>query len=116
VLNTVFVKIGEGVEVGADDLAHFFEDIGAEAKAAVSPRALIALALLASAAEPVVIDALAAAAQDGANIPLDMETLTLLMQLWPEFKAYLATLTIQPSKTVILPATTPPLDTTPHVP
>jgi hypothetical protein len=94
----VFVVIGKGAEVAAKDLVKFVDDIGLEAKAVVSPRALIALALLAAAAEPVMLDVIAASAAEGLNIPLDIETATLLAQLWPEFKAYLATLTIQPSK------------------
>jgi hypothetical protein len=93
----LFVDIGEGVEVGAKDLADFFDEVKAVAEAAVSPQALIAMAILAESIGQVVADATAAAASDGLNIPLDAETVQLIIQTWPEFKAYIQTLAIRPA-------------------
>lgn len=94
----IFVKIGEGVEVAADDFVKFCEDVKLEGQAILSPRAMIALAILIGAAIPVATDVAAAIAQDGLNVPLDMETASLLIALMPDLKAYANTLTIQPVK------------------
>ena len=95
----VLIKIGEqAVEVAAKDFLTFVDDLKLEAQAIVSPRALLALAVLAVPLGTVIADATAAAAQDGLNIPLDVETAELLIQLWPQLKAYLNTLAIQPPK------------------
>jgi len=94
----IWVEIGEGIEVGADDFLKFCNDLKLEAQAIVSPQALIALAVLAVPVGQAVADGVAAAAQDGLNIPLDIETAQLIIQTWPALLAYLRTLKIQPSK------------------
>jgi hypothetical protein len=94
----IFVRIGEGVEVGAQDFVKFCDDLKLEAEAVVSPRALIALALLAVPVGKAVASSVAAAAQDGLNIPLDIESAQLIVQLWPDLQVYLKTLAIQPAK------------------
>ena len=94
----VFVEIGEGVEVAAKDVVKFFDSLAADAEALVSPQALLALAVLVTSLAPVVTDATLAAAQDGLNVPLDMETAALLIQTWPKFSAWVNTLKIRPAK------------------
>lgn len=96
----VLVAIGDGVEVGAQDFLKFVDQLKLEAQAMVSPRALLALAVLAVPLSQAILDATAAAAQDGLNIPLDVETAELLIQLWPDLKAYFNTLAVQPPKGV----------------
>ena len=96
----IFVQIGEGVEVGAQDFVKFCEDLKLEAEAIVSPRALIALAILAVPLGQAVASSVAAAAQDGLNIPLDVQSAQLIVQLWPDLQAYLKSLAIQPAKGV----------------
>jgi hypothetical protein len=94
----VFVEIGDGVVVAAKDFLKFCDDLKLEAEAVVSPRAMTALAVLAVPLGQAVTDATAAAAQDGLNVPLDMETTELMIQTWPDLLAYLKTLKIQPTK------------------
>lgn len=92
----VFVEIGEGVTIAAEDVLTFIDKLGTDAAAIVSPRALLGLAVLLSAAEPVIVDTTEAAAAGGLNIPLDITTAGLLIKLWPQIKAYATTLAIQP--------------------
>jgi hypothetical protein len=94
----VFVEIGDGIEVAADDFLKFCDDLKLEAEAIVSPQAMIALAVLAVPVGEVVTDVTGAVAAGGLNIPLDVETAELLVQTWPALIAYLKTLKIQPAK------------------
>jgi hypothetical protein len=94
----ILVQIGEGIEVAAQDFVKFCDDLKLEAEAVVSPRALIALALLAVPLGKAVASSVAAASQDGINIPLDVQSAQLIVQLWPDLQAYLKTLAIQPIK------------------
>lgn len=94
----IFIEIGDGVEVSAKDLAQFFARVGRGAEALVSPQALLGFAVLLSAVGPVVVDATAAAAQDGLNIPLDIETAELIIQTWPALKIWANTMPIKAAK------------------
>ena len=94
----IFVEIGEGVEVGAKDFVDFLDKVKATGEQAVTPRALIALAVLGGNVGKAVVSSLGAAAVDGMNIPLDMESAQLIVQCWPSLLAYLQTLAIQPAK------------------
>ena len=94
----VLLAIGEGIEVAAKDALDFFEQIGKDVVVVMSPRALIALSLLAVPVGEAVATSAAAAAQDGLNIPLDAEAAQLIVQLWPDFMNYVRALSIQPPK------------------
>lgn len=93
----VLIEIGKGVEVAAEDALAFFERIGQVAEAAASPRALLAFAVLLSATGPVILDATGAAAAEGLNIALDLQTAALIVNLWPELDAWAKTLAIRPA-------------------
>lgn len=99
-MQNLFVKIGDGFEVSAKDAVDFFDKLGADAKAVATPRALIALSILGAAMGKAAISATAAAATEGLNIPLDLETTQLIVELLPDFRAYLKTLAIQPAKEI----------------
>jgi hypothetical protein len=96
----VVLAIGKGIQVDAQDAANFFDtlgkDIAGEAKQIASPKAMLALAILATAMVPAITDGMAAAAQDGLNITLDATTLQLLIKLWPDFTSYLNALAVRP--------------------
>jgi len=94
----VFLAIGEGIEADAKDVADFFDRLGKTAELIVSPKALIALSILAVPLGKAVADGIAAAAQDGLNIPLDAATAQLMIACWPDVLAYFKTLDIQPTK------------------
>jgi len=99
----VFVEIGEGIEIEAKDALKFFEEFGKDVEAAFSPQAMLALAVLAGSLAPVVADATAAAASDGLNVPMDVETTELLIQTWPLFMNWVKTLKIRPASTSTTP-------------
>jgi hypothetical protein len=94
----VILAIGTGIEVAAEDAVKFFEELGQDASRTVSPQALLALAVLSVPLEQAVMSGVLAAASEGANIPLDITTVSLIIRCWPALQAYLKTLTIQPAK------------------
>jgi len=96
----VLLAIGDGVEVAAKDALTFFADLGKDVAVVVSPRALIALSLLAVPVGEAIVTSGTAAAQDGLNFALDAEAAQLIVQLWPDFVAYARSLSIQPVKGV----------------
>jgi hypothetical protein len=83
------------VEMDVEEILHRIEAFN---KALVSPRALMALAILAVPLGQAIESCILAGAQEGLNIPLDITSAELLVKCWPELKAYLESLAIQPSK------------------
>lgn len=92
----ILIAIGRDIEVDAKDLANFLGGAITDVERIANPQALLAFAVLMSAVGPVVMDATAAAAQDGLNFALDAETAQLIIQFWPLLDAWAKTLAIKP--------------------
>lgn len=95
----VILAIGDGIEADAKDVAKFFETLGQDVRNVFTPRGLLALAMLAAPVAEAIAVTGAAAAQDGLNIPLDVESAELLVDLWPDLKASMNTLAVKPAQT-----------------
>ncbi len=97
----VFLEIGDGVEVATKDAIAFTDSLIAtakgELKAALTPRALIALAILAGAVGEAVIETAAAASADGLNVTLDATAAQDIVKCWPDLTAWINTLAIRPA-------------------
>jgi len=90
----IFVKIGKDIELGAEDLLKWITK-GAAVTARAGPNVLAAFGVLAGAVEKSLTDIVGAAASGGVNIVLDMQTVTDLKAVWPDVKAFLATLGVK---------------------
>lgn len=96
----VFLEIGGGIEIAAKDAVDFTDrllaDARLEAKQALTPRALIALAILVAAVGEAALEGAAAAAQDGLNFSLDATTVLDLQKCYPDAVAWINSLAIHP--------------------
>ena len=81
---SILVNIEKGVEVAAEDVLHWLG--GAAKTITLAPKVLAAIAILLGAIGKAVTDGTAAAAQDGINLPLDLQTWNDIKAVWPDVK------------------------------
>jgi hypothetical protein len=88
----VVVTIGKDVDVIAEDILHWLA--AGEKELKIAPKAIAALGVLFGAVDKVVVDA-AGVATNPANIVLDLQTFQDVMAVWPDVKAFAATIGIK---------------------
>lgn len=94
----ILLPIGKGIVADAKDVETFFEKLGSDVKAAVSPQGLLALAVLAGVVMPVITEGAVAVSADGLNFTADVTEAELLIKLAPALKTYFSTLALQSAK------------------
>jgi hypothetical protein len=90
----IFLKIGKGIEVAAEDLLGFTQKGNATAQGA-SPAVLAALGVLASGVEKALTDTAGAAANPILGLVEAPAEIADFKAVWPEVKSFLATLGIK---------------------
>ena len=88
----ILVNIEKGIEIGAEDALKWLS--GANKAMQATPAVVAALATLVGAIEKPLAE-LAGAAANPMNIPLDVQTVTDLKAVWPQFEAFLKTLGVK---------------------
>jgi hypothetical protein len=88
----ILVNIQKGIEIGAEDALSWLGK--AHTVLTAAPGVVAALATLASAVDKPLSE-LAGAIANPLNIPLDIQTANDLKAVWPEVKAFLATLGVK---------------------
>jgi len=88
----ILVNIEKGIEIAAEDALKWLTGTNKALKAA--PQVVAALATLIAAVEKPMAE-LAGAASNPLNIALDIQTAEDLKSVWPEVKAFLATLGVK---------------------
>lgn len=88
----ILVNIEKGIEIGAEDALRWLT--GANKALHAAPEVVAALATLLGAVEKPLTE-LAGAAANPLNIALDIQTVTDLKAVWPEVKAFLASLGVK---------------------
>lgn len=88
----ILVNIEKGIEVGAEDVLKWLTGAGKALHAA--PAVIAALATMVGAMEKPLGD-LAGAAVNPLNIALDVQTAKDLKAVWPDVKAFLASLGVK---------------------
>jgi hypothetical protein len=88
----ILVNIQKGIEIGAEDALSWLGK--AQTVLTAAPGVVAALATLASAVDRPLSE-LAGAVANPLNIPLDIQTANDLRAVWPEVKAFLATLGVK---------------------
>jgi len=88
----ILVNIEKGIEIGAEDALKWLT--GASKTLQAAPAVVAALATLIGAVEKPLSE-LAGAAANPLNIPLDVQTVSDLKAVWPDVKAFLATLGVK---------------------
>jgi hypothetical protein len=88
----ILVNIEKGIEIGAEDALKWLT--GANKALHAAPQVVAALATLVGAVEKPLSD-LAGAAVNPLNIPLDIQTVSDLKTVWPDVKAFLASLGVK---------------------
>ena len=88
----ILVNIEKGIEIGAEDALKWLT--GAKKTLSAAPGVVAALATLVGAVEKPLSD-LAGAAATPLNIPLDVQTVSDLKAVWPDIKAFLASLGVK---------------------
>jgi len=88
----ILVNIEKGIEIAAEDALKWLTGANKALKAA--PQVVAALATLIAAVEKPMAE-LAGAASNPLNIALDIQTAEDLKSVWPEVKAFLATLGVK---------------------
>jgi len=86
------VNMEKGVDIAAEDALRWLT--GANKSLQAAPAVVAALAILVSALEKPITE-FAGAAANPLNIALDIQTVSDIRAVWPELKAFLATLGIQ---------------------
>jgi len=92
-MGNIFVTIGKDVEIGAEDLLKWVTS-GASTIAVATPGALAAFGLLMSCVESALVD-VTGVVENPLNIALDVATVASLIKVWPDLKAFLATLGVK---------------------
>ncbi|QMV19680.1 hypothetical protein GOB94_14010 [Granulicella sp. 5B5] len=95
-IGTIFVDVEHAVEVGAADVLKVLTKTTAELPkvTAAAPKVAASLAVLLGQVGTAVTDTSSAANAGGLNIVLDNATLAAVKEVWPDTKAFLATLGI----------------------
>jgi hypothetical protein len=88
----ILVNIEKGIEIGAEDALKWLTGANKALKAA--PQVVAALATLIAAVEKPISE-LAGAASNPLNITLDIQTAMDLKAVWPDVKAFLASLGVK---------------------
>jgi hypothetical protein len=88
----ILVNIEKGIEIGAEDALKWLGK--AQTAITAAPGVVAALATLVTAAEKPLAE-LAGTAANPLNIPLDVQTAIDLKAVWPDVKAFLATLGVK---------------------
>lgn len=88
----ILVNIEKGIEIAAEDALKWLT--GAKKALTAAPQVVAALATLIGAVEKPITE-LAGAAANPLNIALDIETVEDLKAVWPDVKAFLATLGVK---------------------
>lgn len=88
----ILVNIEKGIEIAAEDALRWLT--GANKALRTAPQVVAALATLVGAVEKPLAE-LALAAENPLNIALDIQTAKDLEAVWPEVKAFLATLGVK---------------------
>lgn len=88
----ILVSIEKGIEIGAEDALKWLT--GARKAIHAAPQVIAALATLVGAVEKPLAE-VAGVAANPLNIPLDIQTVNDLKAVWPEVKAFLATLGVK---------------------
>jgi hypothetical protein len=88
----ILVNVEKGIEIAAGDVLKWLGKVQSALHAA--PAVIAALATLIAAVDKPLLD-LSAVAANPLNIPLDLQTATDLKAVWPDVKAFLATLGVK---------------------
>jgi hypothetical protein len=88
----ILVNIEKGIEIGAEDILKWLGK--AHGVISAAPGVIAALATLVTAVEKPLIE-LSGAAANPLNIALDIQTAQDLKAVWPDVKAFLATLGVK---------------------
>ena len=88
----IMVNIEKGIEIAAEDALKWLS--GASKALKTGPQVIAALATLIAAVEKPISE-LAGAAANPLNIPLDIQTARDLQAVWPDVKAFLATMGVK---------------------
>jgi len=88
----ILVNIEKGIEIGAEDALNWLGK--AQTALSAAPGVVAALATLISAVDKPLTE-LSAVAVNPLNISLDIQTATDLKAVWPDVKAFLATLGVK---------------------
>jgi len=88
----ILVNIEKGIEIGAEDLLNWLGK--AHTALAAAPGVVAALATVVTAMDKPLVE-LSAVAANPLNIPLDLQTAEDLKAVWPDVKAFLATLGVK---------------------
>jgi hypothetical protein len=88
----ILVNIEKGIEIAAEDVLKWLGK--AQSVIAAAPGVVAALATLVTALDKPLMD-LSVVAANPLNIPLDLQTATDLKAVWPDVKAFLATLGVK---------------------
>ncbi len=88
----LLVSVEKGVEIGAEDALKWLT--GADKAVHAAPAVVAGLAALMDAVDAPLVD-LAAAAANPMNIPMDVATAMALKAVWPELKAFVASLGVK---------------------
>jgi hypothetical protein len=88
----IVVSAEKGIEIAAEDVLRWLT--GARKIPHAAPEAIVALVILAVAAEKPLFE-LAGVVANPLNIPLDIQTATDLKAAWPELKLFLVSLGVK---------------------
>ena len=88
----ILVNVEKGIEIAAGDVLKWLGK--AQSALHAAPAVIAALATLIAAVDKPLLD-LSAVAANPLNIPLDLQTATDLKAVWPDVKAFLATLGVK---------------------
>ena len=88
----ILVNVEKGIEIAAGDVLKWLGK--AQTALHAAPAVVAALATLVTAVDKPLIE-LSGVAANPLNIPLDIQTATDLKAVWPEVKAFLATLGVK---------------------
>jgi len=88
----ILVNIEKGIEIAAEDALKWLGKAQTALKA--TPAVIAALATVVTALDKPLLD-LSAAAANPLNIPMDIQTAVDLKAVWPDVKAFLATLGVK---------------------
>jgi hypothetical protein len=92
IMANILVNIAKGIEIGAEDALKWLGK--AQTALTAAPGVVAALATLVAAVDKPLSE-LAGAAANPLNIPLDIQTAEDLKAVWPDVKAFLATLGVK---------------------
>lgn len=93
----VLLDIGKGIEVAAEDALKFLSGASSAVNkaASVEPSVVAALGAVFGSLNAAIVGISGAAASDGLNIALDVQTVTDLKAVWPSIESFLSSLGVK---------------------